>query len=255
MMFEFLDIPGLDEITEFYLQKIIPYVTPNTHFSIFLFDAGSCEDEGSKILFKKFLHLMNSKAKKNSFFIYNKIDIFRKGNSNDLNENEENQLLYFKNEILFKEYKLKLKNNHLIGLDSIQLKYDKKKNQNFKDYVLSYIQSLSDNEDNLDFSILLKDKIKGDFKIEQIDMDDDLNNENMTNEDEDILNVVNSELESKYYETIDIGFYLNMKTLYNSNNKFIPKEENKDKKFKELYAKFNKSFKDTVFDFVGKDNL
>ena len=255
MMFEFLDIPGLDEITEFYLQKIIPYVTPNTHFSIFLFDAGSCEDEGSKILFKKFLHLMNSKAKKNSFFIYNKIDIFRKGNSNDLNENEENQLLYFKNEILFKEYKLKLKNNHLIGLDSIQLKYDKKKNQNFKDYVLSYIQSLSDNEDNLDFNILLKDKIKGDFKIEQIDMDDDLNNENMTNEDEDILNVVNSELESKYYETIDIGFYLNMKTLYNSNNKFIPKEENKDKKFKELYAKFNKSFQDTVFDFVGNYNL
>ena len=46
-----------------------------------------------------------------------------------------------------------------------------------------------------------------------------------------------------------------MKTLYNSNNKFIPKDENKDKKFKELYAKFNKSFKDTVFDFVGKDNL
>ena len=108
----------------------------------------------------------------------------------------------------------------MIGLDSVQLKYDKKKDQNFKDYVLSYIQSLSDNEDNLDFSILLKDKIKGDFKIEQIDMDDDLNNENRTNEDEDNLNIINSELESKYYETIDIGFYLNMKTVYNSNNKY-----------------------------------
>ena len=133
-MFEFLDIPGLDEITEFYLQNVIPYITPNTHFSIFLFDAGGCEDEGSKVLFNKFLRLMNSKAKKNSFFIYNKLDIFRKGNLGDLNE--ENQILYFRNEILFREYKLKLKNNHLIGLDSIQLKHDKKKDQSFKDYVL-----------------------------------------------------------------------------------------------------------------------
>ena len=75
-MFEFLDIPGLNEITEFYLKEIIPLITPNTHFSIFLFDAGGSEDEGSKVLFNKFLHLMNSKAKKNSFFIYNKLDIY-----------------------------------------------------------------------------------------------------------------------------------------------------------------------------------
>ena len=256
-MFEFLDIPGLDEITEFYLQKIIPYITPNTHFSIFLFDAGGCEDEGSKALFNKFLHLMNSKAKKNSFFIYNKLDIFKKGNSGDLNENEneENQILYFKNEILFKEYKLKLKNNHLIGLDSVQLKYDKKKDQNFKDYVLSYIQSLPENEDNSDFSILLKDKIKKDFNIGKISLNDNLNNENMMDEDENHLKVINSQLESKYYDTLEIQFYTQMKKIYNLNNKHIPKNENKVEKFKELFEKFNKSFKDTVVDFVGNSNL
>jgi hypothetical protein len=67
-MFEFLDIPGLNEITEFYLKNIIPIITPNTHFSIFLFDAGASEDEGSKVLFNKFLKLMNSKAKKKFIF-------------------------------------------------------------------------------------------------------------------------------------------------------------------------------------------
>ena len=251
-MFEFLDIPGLDEITEFYLQKIIPYITPNTHFSIFLFDAGGCEDEGSKVLFNKFLHLMNSKAKKNSFFIYNKLDIFRKGNSDDLNKNEEDQILYFKNEILFKEYKLKLKNNHLIGLDSVQLKYDKKKNQNFKDYVLSYIQSLTDNDDNLDFSILLTDKIKKDFNVDKISLNDDLNNGNITDVDENHLKVINSELESKYYDTLEIPFYTKLEKFYNLNKELIPKDE---KKFSELFKKFNKSFKDTVIDFVGNDNL
>ncbi len=34
-MFEFMDIPGLNEITEFYLKNIIPLITPNTNFSIF----------------------------------------------------------------------------------------------------------------------------------------------------------------------------------------------------------------------------
>ena len=37
-MFEFLDVPGLNEIEEFCLKRVIPYITPNTHFSIFLFD-------------------------------------------------------------------------------------------------------------------------------------------------------------------------------------------------------------------------
>ena len=136
-MFEFMDLPGLNEITEFYLKNIIPLITPNTHFSIFLFDAGASEDQGTLKLFKNFLHLMNSKAKKNSFFIYNKLDIFNK----DISE-ESKQILYFKNEILFKTYKIKLKNNHLEGLDSIQLKYDKNKSENFSDYIKSYIQSI-----------------------------------------------------------------------------------------------------------------
>ena len=138
-IFEFMDLPGLNEITEFYLKNIIPLITPNTHFSIFLFDAGASEDKGTLKLFKNFLHLMNSKAKKNSFFIYNKLDIFEK---DKLEENK--QIFRFKNEILFKTYNLKLKNNHLVGLDSIQLKYDKNKNNNFSNYIKSYIQSIPD---------------------------------------------------------------------------------------------------------------
>ena len=125
---------------------------------------------------------MNSKTKKNSFFIYNKIDIFRNSNLEDLNEIEKKQVLYFKNEILFREYKLKLKNNHLIGLDSLKLKYDKRKNQNFKDYALAYINSLS-KYSNKEFENLFKKKIKEEFKIKKFEVTKTQINESKTVED------------------------------------------------------------------------
>ena len=254
-MFEFLDVPGLNEIQEFYLKRVIPYITPNTHFSIFLFDAGGSEDEGSKILFNKFIRLMNSKTKKNSFFIYNKLDKFRNSNLGDLNEVEKKQVLYFKNEILFREYKLKLKKNHLIGLDSLQLKYDKRKNSNFKDYVLAYINSLlihSSTKKNFDF--LLKKKLKEEFKIKNFETKEKIK-ESGTEEDKNDLNAINKALKVKYYPNIDFDFYMKMKKLFNSNNKLNQNDENKVEKFDELFSKFNKSFKDTVQDFVGNKNL
>ena len=254
-MFEFLDVPGLNEIKEFYLQRVIPYITPNTHFSIFLFDAGGSEDEGSKVLFNKFIHLMNSKTKKNSFFIYNKLDKLRNSNLGDLNEIEEKKVLYFKNDILFREYKLKLKNNHLIGLDSLQLKYDKRKNQNFKDYVLAYIKSIPKRNNNNKFNLLLINKITEEFKIEKFEIEEKQINESKTEEDEKNLNEVNKALKAKYYPKIDINFYVHMKILFNLNNKSVPNGENKVEKFNELFLKFNKSFKDTVQDFVGNKNL
>ena len=254
-MFEFLDIPGLNEITEFYLKEIIPLITPNTHFSIFLFDAGGSEDEGSKVLFNKFLHLMNSKAKKNSFFIYNKLDIFKKGdNLEKLKENEDLQLLYFKNEILFRDYNLKLKHNHLVGLDSIQLKYDKKKGTNFGDYILSFIQRIP-KFDNKKFTILFKNKMKEEFNVTKFNVKDELINENKTDDDENLLNLVNDALKVKYYSEIDIGYLIKMKIIFNDYKKNHQENESKEDKFSELYKNFNKSFKDTVDDFVGNHNL
>jgi len=252
-MFEFLDIPGLNEITEFYLKNIIPIITPNTHFSIFLFDAGASEDEGSKVLFNKFLKLMNSKAKKDSFFIYNKLDIFRKDNKNKLKENE--QILYFKNEILFQDYNLKLKNNHIVGLDSIQLKYDKKKGNNFSDYILAFIQSIP-NFDKKKFTILFKNKLKEDFKLTKLNLiKDDQINENKTNEDENLLVSVNKALKQKYYDEIQISFLIQMKNVFNDNYKSLQNKIEENDKYNELFKLFNKSFKDTIDDFVGNNNL
>ena len=252
-MFEFLDIPGLNEITEFYLKNIIPIITPNTHFSIFLFDAGASEDEGSKVLFNKFLKLMNSKAKKNSFFIYNKLDIFKKDNLNKLKEEE--QILYFKNEILFQDYNLKLKNNHIVGLDSIQLKYDKKKGKNFSDYILAFIQNIP-NFDNKKFTILFKNKIKEDFKLAKLNLiKNEQVNENKTNEDENLLASVNKALKLKYYDEIDINFLIKMKKIFNDNITSLQNNDEGNDKYEELFKLFNKSFKDTIDDFVGNDNL
>ena len=253
-MFEFMDLPGLNEITEFYLKNIIPLITPNTHFSIFLFDAGASEDQGTLKLFKNFLHLMNSKAKKNSFFIYNKLDIFNK----DISE-ESKQILYFKNEILFKTYKIKLKNNHLVGLDSIQLKYDKNKSENFSDYIKSYIQSIPEKKTKK-FENLFKKKIKEDFQIKKFPKMEDKNKENSSEEDKKLLNEINNLLQIKTYDEIDISFLIQMKNIYNekkNNNNSQIKEniKNGSEKYDDIYDKFNKSFKDTVDDFVGKNNL
>ena len=252
-MFEFMDIPGLNEITEFYLKNIIPLITPNTHFSIFLFDSGASEDQGTLKLFKNFLHLMNSKATKNSFFIYNKLDIFEK---DKLEENK--QLLYFKNEILFKTYNLKLKNNHLVGLDSIQLKYEKNKSENFSDYIQSFIRSIP-NKNVKNFKVLFKKKIKDDFQINKFPKINDKIKENICEEDEKLLNEINNSLKNKNYEEIDITFLMHMKNIYNEkkNNNAEIKEniKNGNDKYEELYNLFNKSFKDTVDDFVGSKNL
>ena len=253
-MFEFMDIPGLNEITEFYLKNIIPLITPNTHFSIFLFDAGASEDQGTLKLFKNFLHLMNSKAKKNSFFIYNKLDIFK---NDKLEQNK--QLLDFKNETLFKVYNLKLKNNHLVGLDSIQLKYDKNKADNFADYIKSFIQSIP-NKTKTKFNTLFKKKFNEDFQLKKFPKIDAQIKENKTEEDEKILNDINVSLKQKNYEEIDIDFLIQIKMIYNekkNNNNFQIKEniKNGSEKYEELYNLFNKSFKDTINDFVGSNNL
>ena len=254
-IFEFMDLPGLNEITDFYLNNIIPLITPNTHFSIFLFDAGASEDKGTFKLFNKFLHLMNSKAKKNSFFIYNKLDIYEK--------DKNKQITHFKNDILFKTYKLKLKNNHLVGLDSIQLKYDKNKDNNFSDYIKSFIQSIPD-KTKKKFDILFKKKLKEDFQIKGFPGNDsnadEKIKENKTEEDGKLLDEINKSLKAKNYEEIDIAFLIQMKIIFNEkkiNRNSQIKENNKNgsEKFDELYTKFNKSFKDTVDDFVGENNL
>lgn len=249
-MFEFLDLPGLNEITEFYLQNIIPIITPNTHFSLFLFDAGNSEDEGTRKLFQSFLKVMNSKAKKNSFFIYNKLDIFKK---DDIKENE--QILYFKNDILFRTYKLKLKYNHFVGLDSLQLKYDKNKNKKFSDYIKGYIESIHncDPKRKTKFSVLFLKKAKEDFKIDKFpNINDDEINNNKTYEDTNLLKEVNKSLEEKNYGKIDEKYLIKAKIYYNNYNSEI---KGGNEKFEELYRLFNDSFKDTINDFVGNKNL
>ena len=253
-IFEFMDIPGLNEITEFYLKNIIPLITPNTHFSIFLFDAGASEDQGTFKLFKNFLHLMNSKAKKNSFFIFNKLDIYE---NDKLEENK--QILHFKNEILFKTYNLKLKNNHLIGLDSIQLKYDKNKDNNFEDYIKSFIQRIPD-KNKTKFNILFKKELKKDFSIDKFPKNNEKIIEHKTEEDEKLLNEINKSLNAKLYEEIDIIFLIEMKNIFNEkkknkNSQIKENEKSGSEKYEEIYNLFNKSFKDTVDDFVGKNNL
>jgi len=248
--FEFIDLPGINEITEFYLKNIIPLITPNIYFSIFLFDAIGCEDLDTLKLFKYFIDFMNSKAKNNSFLICNILDIFGK------DKFEENrQIIYFKNEIL-KNYNKEINNDHIVLLDPIQLKYDKNKNKYFSDYIRSFIQSIPERKQKR-FELLFKKKLKEDFNISKFPKKDD--NENKSIEDEILLNDINDALLTKRYDEIDISFLLQMKNIYNekkNNNSQIKgniKDENN--KYEKLYNLLNKSFTDTIDEFVLKNNL
>ena len=246
-MFEFINLPCLSDITVFYLKNIIPLIIPNTHFSIVLFDISTKEDLFSLKLFKNFFDLMNSKVQNNSVFIINKLDIIKEDKSE-----ENKQILYFKNEILSKYYNIKPKNDHLILLDFIQLKYDKNKGDKFS----HYIQSISDKK-SANFRILFKKKLRDDFQIYKFPKSNDKTIENKREEDKILLNEINNVLKYKLYDEIDINFLIQMKKIYyeNKNSKIKINIKNESNKYDELYNLFNKSFKDTVDDFVGKNNL
>ena len=248
--FEFIDLLGINEITEFYLKNIIPLIIPNIYFSIFLFNAVDCEDLGTLKLFKNFMDFMNSKVKNNSFFIYNILDKFDK---DKLGENR--QILYFKNEIL-ENNNIEINNDHFVLLDPIQLKYDKNKNKYFSDYIRSFIQNIPERKQKR-FQLLFKKKLKEDFHIKNFPIKND--DENKSIKDEILLNDINDALLTKSYDEIDISFLLQMKNIYNekkNNNSQIKgniKDENN--KYEKLYNLFNKSFTDILDEFVLKNHL
>jgi GTPase involved in cell partitioning and DNA repair len=72
--FELMDIPGLNEKDDFYLQKIIPILVNKCLFSIYIFDLEHYENEDTSDIYKKYSEQLNKFYNTNSIYILNKID-------------------------------------------------------------------------------------------------------------------------------------------------------------------------------------
>ena len=92
--FEFLDVPGLNEISDnlnsdnIYFEKVLPMIINNIKFSMFIFETKFYQTKNSISLYKKFIQILNStnkdyfisgnilnESQENSIYILNKIDL------------------------------------------------------------------------------------------------------------------------------------------------------------------------------------
>ena len=83
-LFEFMDVPGLNEYTsendvnkQFYYKELIPFFIYNVGFSIYVFDAEKQESESSFFIINNIMNQYfnnDSNKLKNSIFVLNKID-------------------------------------------------------------------------------------------------------------------------------------------------------------------------------------
>ena len=268
-MFEFMDIPGLNEMKDFFPKEIIPLIIPNTQFSIFFFDATNIQSTSSNEVFYKYVKLLNSKINKNSFFVINKLDEIKNNleNKNDIEKIINLQIFDY----IFRNFHTNIKKNNFIALDSRNLKYEKNILNNFDDFILYFANNLKNKENVQDFYDLAKKELKKCFNIKKLPKKkifDEVNNINQENETFKTLKV---KLTHKNY-TISIDEYkslyqmfLNIKAKKNEEKKEEEKKEEEKKEEKEeenklsihnqLYDNFAKSFKDIIIDFVGNETL
>ena len=254
-LFEFLDIPGLDEgnnnssdfrHSKFFKENILPKLIKNTQFSLLLFNA-------EKYLSKKNIEIFNEYFQKyfqtkfiNSFFILNKIDLLK---------DKEKEIELFKDTILNKKLQIEFSeesNNYFDFISAKELTEEKEKNKDFFHY-LKYIVNKNDkNEQN--FKIFVKKQLEKDFKINKEDFKKEVSpisekeliiiNKNL----EEIENLCRKGKFSKFLKDVDYKKYSEIFEKYNL------LENEKVKKFNDFHKAFNKSFSFIINQFNDIEN-
>ena len=169
-LFEFLDIPGLDEGAEdsydirqskFFKENILPKLIKNTQFSILLFNAEKYLSIKNIGIFKEYFEKFYKDKCVNSFLILNKIDLL---------QDKEKEIEKFKEKILKQELKIEFSektNNYFDSISTKELTEETDKNKDFLHYLKFIINKNDENERN--FPIFVKKQLKKDFIINDID--------------------------------------------------------------------------------------
>ena len=174
--FELLDIPGLNEEDDFYLQKIVPILVNKCLFSIYIFDLEKYEGIDTSIIYKNYSEQLNKFYKTNSIYILNKIDCIPeedKKNSKD----EEYHFDRFK-KFLSSEFNVDLENNFFLKLNSNELFNKVNAFSNLKTYILHIIDNIQKEGIEInEFGLLehIKTKFEEHFQITQFDLEEIFN--------------------------------------------------------------------------------
>ena len=174
--FELLDIPGLNEEDDFYLQKIVPILVNKCLFSIYIFDLEKYEGIDTSIIYKNYSEQLNKFYKTNSIYILNKIDFIPeedKKNSKD----EEYHFDRFK-KFLSSEFNVDLENNFFLKLNSNELFNKVNAFSNLKTYILHIIDNIQKEGIEInEFGLLehIKTNFEEHFQITQFDLEEIFN--------------------------------------------------------------------------------
>ena len=240
-IFEFLDLPGLNENSDnldndnIYYEKVLPLIINNIKFSLFIFETKNYQNKINSIqLYKKFGNMLNSRKKdyfdvnkniniiqKNSIYILNKIDLCDK--IGGLQQEKKDFEKYLENDL-----DVNLNSNEVILISLKDSFLERNKYGNFDNY-LDYV--IKSNKLKEHFIPNLKERFKNDFSIEiKYDEDED---EDDDEEDEDeicdkILKFRENIQSNGFYGSINQKQYDYFKEIFEINKKNLSKSNSKN---------------------------
>lgn len=279
-IFEFLDIPGLDE-GQFKdnpnLRNLITIIVPNLAFSIFIFNGDAMQDTPTAIIVKEITtyfskneifdksisNEIDKKITLNSLYIINKVD-----NENDYDE--QKNLLKKELEEIFKSenYTFNVNDLNVIPLSGRNLLFEANQFEDFY-YFLgnTYVKYKKLNEKTRkEFKSYLSDELKPFSKTEKVKKEDDSSDSDRSDDnDEDdgnneLKNISENE-KKRINELIDdikkISNDFSIPEYIKYKKKFSPKNQ-KEKVINpsnELYKIFNKIMEKIVGEFIKTDEF
>ena len=171
--FEFMDLPGLNQYEEnsFFISNILPIITQNVKFTLFIFDYEKLHDEDTLDIYKNYILNLGHNIQ-NNFYILNKID---KSESKD--EVETNDFKKYIND----NCKIIGNENFFIGTNSLLLSLENEKYNNFESYLNYKLIEIKQNDDDHhepDFVDYLKDQMKIDFDLKDLNKNKNILREN-----------------------------------------------------------------------------
>jgi len=259
--FELMDIPGLNEEKDFYLNNIIPNLVNKCLFSIYIFDLGRYQNDDSSEIYKKYSEKLNKLYKNNSIFILNKIDII----SEEDKKNQKDEDYHFNKfkQYLNSELTVNIEANSFIKLNSKEL-YNK---VNAFTKLQTYISHLIDkiNKEEVDdlFNVLdyIKENFINDFQIDEKELeqifnkDDNEYKKEYYNEKEfnEIFKTINSS-EKDLNANFEESEYIKFNYIFKNKNKIISFKDSLNSVYKLIIDSMNKSL-DEFFNWNNVLNL
>lgn len=235
-MFEFLDIPGLNENSDnlnndnIYYEKLLPLIINNIKFSLFIFETKHYQNKVNSIqLYKKFENMLNSRKKdyfdankniniiqKNSIYILNKIDLCDK--EGGLQKEKEDFEKYLENTL-----GVNLQSNEVVLISLNDSILERNKYGNFDNY-LNYVINSKKLKDH--FIPNLKERFKNDFSI-NIQNNMDIDEDEDEDENCDKISKLSQEIvKNGFLDSINQKQYYYFKEIFESKKINLSKSKN-----------------------------